>query len=272
MQKAVANMALIQQLFQSSAITASETADDATLTALLEQNDKIFISITYEASAMERALLDFNANDFALPHWRAFLQHAPEHSTQIHIGLGWAIAKRRIALEQVEAAIEPQQLPRVLDGTGYCEGTFKQRIAVKDMKTPDWLSDNLRRGYDQGLGRSLWYTAKAEPETLTNLITPFAEERKQDLWRGAGIALAYVGGCDEETLRQLKTLSGLFAADLAVGVTLATLSRKAANTINKDTELTCRVICDADLESVCAGAEHKRTTNYFEWVEHIKES
>jgi hypothetical protein len=59
MQKAVANMALIQQLFQSSAITASETADDATLTALLEQNEKTFISIAYEASAMERALLRF---------------------------------------------------------------------------------------------------------------------------------------------------------------------------------------------------------------------
>ena len=270
MQKAVANMALIQQLFQSSAITASETADDATLTALLEQNDKIFISITYEASAMERALLDFNANDFALPHWRAFLQHAPEHSTQIHIGLGWAIAKRRIIIEQVVAAIEPQQLPRVLDGTGYCEGTFKQRNAVKDMKTPDWLNDNLRRGYDQGLGRSLWYTAKAEPETLTNLIAPFAEERKQDLWRGVGIALAYVGGCDEETSRQLQTLSGAYAADLAVGVTLATLSRKAANTLNVDTELTCKAICNANPADVCTKAEERKIEDYFEWVDGLK--
>lgn len=270
MQKAVANMALIQQLFQSSAITASETADDATLTALLEQNDKTFISIAYEASAMERALFDFTANDFALPHWQAFLQHAPEHSTQIHIGLGWAIAKRRIALEQVEAAITLQQLPRVLDGTGYCEGTFKQRIAVKDMKTPDWLNGNLCRGYDQGLGRSLWYTAKAEPETLTNLITPFAEERKPDLLRGVGIALAYVGGCDEEILRQLKTMSGVFAADLTVGVTLAALSRKAANTINTDTELTCRVICNADVASVCAFAEQKSVGDYFKWVEVLR--
>ncbi len=90
----------------------------------------------------------------------------------------------------------------------------------------------LRRGYDQGLGRLLWYTAKAEPETLTNLITPFAEERKQDLWRGVGIEVSYAGGCEEETLRQLKTLSSGFATDLAVGVTLATLSRKAANTLN----------------------------------------
>lgn len=270
MQKAVANMALIQQLFQASAITASETADDASLIALLEQNDKTFISIAYEASAMERALLDFNVNAFALPHWQAFLHQAPEHSTQIHIGLGWAIAKRRIALAQVEAAIEPQQVPRVLDGVGYCEGTFKQRIAVKEMKTPEWLNGNLHKGYDQGLGRSLWYTAKAEPESLTSLITPFAEERKQDLWRGVGIALAYVGGCDEEKLQQLKTLSGTFTADLAVGVTLATLSRKTASTINADTELTCQLICNADVESVCAGAEKKANEDYFEWVEHIK--
>jgi hypothetical protein len=63
----------------------------------LEQNEKTFISIAYEASAMERALFDLTANDFALPHWQAFLQHAPEHSTQIHIGLGWAIAKRKNA-------------------------------------------------------------------------------------------------------------------------------------------------------------------------------
>lgn len=271
MQKAVAYMALIQQLFQASAITASETADDATLTALLEQNDKKFISIAFEASAMERALFDLNGNDFTLQRWRAFLQKVQEHSTQIHIGLGWAIAKRKIAITLVEAVIEPQQIPRVLDGVGYCEGTFKQRIAVKDMKTPEWLSDNLRKGYDQGLGRSMWYTAKAQPENLTNLIAPFAEERKADLWRGAGIALAYVGGCEAEKTTVLKTLSGAFAADLAVGVTLAALSRKAANTLNEDTELICRIICNADLAGICAGAEKKLGMDYFEWITGLKE-
>ncbi len=94
---------------------------------------------------MERALFDFTANDFALLHWRAFLQHAPEHSTQIHIGLGWAIAETKNS-SLIKCMAEPQQLPRVLDGTGYCEGTFKQRLAVKEMKTPDWLNDNSSAG------------------------------------------------------------------------------------------------------------------------------
>ncbi len=271
MQKVVANMALIQQLFQDTAIAANETTDNAALIAQLAQSNKTFLSIAYEASAMERALFDFNANDFALPNWRAFLQQAPEHSTQIHIGLGWAIAKRRIALEQVEAAIEPQQVPRVLDGVGYCEGTFKQRIAVKDMKIPDWLNDILRRGYDQGLGRSLWYTAKAEPETLMNLIAPFTENRKADLWRGVGIALAYVGGCDADTLEQIKTQCTPYAEDLAMGVTLAALSRKTANTINTDTELACRLICDADVGTVCAYAEQKPMGDYFAWLELLRD-
>lgn len=271
MQKAVTHMALIQQLFQASALAANGTLNDATLVTLLEQNHKTFISIAYEAAAMERALCDLDGNDFTLKYWRAFLQHAPKHNTQIHIGLGWAIAKRRIAISLVEAAIEPQQLPRVLDGVGYCEGTFKQRIAVKEMKTPEWLNNNLRRGYDQGLGRSLWYTAKAEPETLINLIAPFAEERKQDLWRGVGIALAYVGGCNEVTLLQLKMLSGVFAADLAVGVTLAVLSRKAANTTNPDTVLTSRIICNINLASVGADVEKNVMADYFEWIKVLKE-
>ena len=270
MQKAVTHMALIQQLFQTSALAANGTLNDATLVTLLEQNHKTFISIAYEAAAMERALFDLDGNDFTLKCWRAFLQHAPKHNTQIHIGLGWAIAKRRIAISLVEAAIEPQQLPRVLDGVGYCEGTFKQRIAVKEMKTPEWLNNILRRGYDQGLGRSLWYTAKASPETLINLIAPFEEDRKHDLWRGLGIAVAYVGGCEKETLREVKTLSGAFARDLAVGVTLAVLSRKAANTINADTELTCKTICNANLADVCAKAEGSKIEDYFEWVGALK--
>lgn len=271
MSKAVANMVLIQQLFQDAAMAASETADNATLIAILEQSNKTFLSIAYEASAMERALFDFNSNDFALPNWRAFLLQAPEHSTQIHIGLGWAIAKRRISITQVEAAIDKMQLPRVLDGSGYCEGTFKQRMAVKEMKTPEGLNENLIRGYDQGLGRSLWYTAKAEPETLMNLIHPFTENRKADLWRGVGIALAYVGGCDADTLERIKTQCTIYAEDLAMGVTLTALSRKTANTINTDTELACRVICNADLGSVCTYAEQKPMGDYFEWLELLRD-
>jgi hydroxymethylpyrimidine/phosphomethylpyrimidine kinase len=67
-----------------------------------------------------------------------------------------------------------------------------------------------------------------------------------------------------------KTLSGAYAADLAVGVTLATLSRKAANTINKDTELTCRAICDANPADVCTKAEERKIEDYFEWVDGLK--
>jgi hypothetical protein len=275
MQKAVANMVLIQQLFQASAMAASETMDDATLIASLEQNDKTFISIAYEASAMERALLDFNANDFAFSHWQAFLQLAPQHSTQIYIGLGWAIAKRRITIEQVEAVIKPLQLPRVLDGIGYCEGTFKQRLAVKEMKTPEWLNGNLRKGYDQGLGRSLWYTAKGNPDALNTLIEPFPENRKSDLWRGVGIAVSYVGGSDESEFQTIFKLAKENQVQLAIGAVLAASSRKEANAITKDLEIVCETWCGITLENALQlVAETKviiQNENYFEWLELLKQ-
>jgi hypothetical protein len=275
MQKAVENMVLIQQLFQASAMAVSETMDDATLIASLEQNDKTFISIAYEASAMERAFLDFNNNDFALSHWQAFLQLAPQHSTQIHIGLGWAIAKRRIAIKQVEAVIKPLQLPRVLDGTGYCEGIFKQRLAVKEMKTPEWLDDILIRGYDQGLGRSLWYTAKGEPDALNTLIEPFPENRKSDLWRGIGIAVTYVGGCDENELQTIFKLAKENQVQLAIGAVLATSSRNEANAITKDLEIVCETWCGITLENSLQLAEETKAIiqneNYFEWLELLKQ-
>ena len=82
--------------------------------------------------------------------------------------------------------------------------------------------------------------------------------------------MAYVGGCDEETLLQLKTLSGAYAVDFAVGVTLTTLSRKAANTLNVDTELACKAICNANPADVCTKAEERKSEDYFEWVDGLK--
>lgn len=89
--------------------------------------------------------------------------------------------------------------------------------------------------YDQGIGRSMWYSEKADIHKVCSKIETFAGSRHADLWRGIGTAVAYVGGCTDEDLKMLMQLSATNGIQLAHGAALAARSRMKANTLTADT-------------------------------------
>lgn len=264
-------MKRISALFQQCASVADEQPSDNLLQEFLETTDSEFRSVAYEASAMSRAITDFSNNQ-KLEHWSAFLHRFPQHATQIHIGLGWAFSQKKVAPSSFFSTISPVMLPRVLDGLGYCDASFRQRVVIQQKVVPENFTTALLRGYDQGVGRALWYIAKGNPAQLAKEIHSFSNERKTDLWRGAGIAVAYVGGFDEELLDELQTQSALFFDDLKIGIILATSSRARAGTITDSTGLVCMHWFGNSAESIAKLAQKEETaaTNYFDYTAAIR--
>ncbi len=91
--------------------------------------------------------------------------------------------------------------------------------------------------YYQGIGRSLWYSSGGDIEKVRSTIENFPTDLHAGLWKGIGIAVAYVGGCDGDTLKIIFESANVHQAQLASGSALAAISRMEANTISSDTNL-----------------------------------
>ncbi len=60
---------------------------------------------------------------------------------------------------------------------------LKEEEQSKITLVPQDVTDEDLHGFDQGLGRRLWYISKGEVSVLTKLIHPFHSLRQYDLWR-----------------------------------------------------------------------------------------
>ncbi|HLP22396.1 MAG TPA: DUF1702 family protein, partial [Chitinophagales bacterium] len=207
----------------------------------LHDSNLEFRSIAYESASMSIALLDLKEGN-QLRNWLEFLNEvAHAHATQVHVGLGWALAQSLTPPMDYLPLLEPMQRYRVLDGYGYYEGIFRRRRSIINhlkLKLPDATASGA---LDQGIGRSLWYNSKGDITAAKTTLETFAPERHADLWRGLGIAIAYVGGCNEETLRNIFIAAGTYQKQLATGAAMALISRHYAGFVSADTESVCTV-------------------------------
>lgn len=269
-------MSRIRSIHEDAQLFAASEPNNDTLIAYLHTTDTQFRSIAYEGAAMSRGLWDISLGD-TLTHWTAYMQLTGSHSVQVHIGLGWALAQRQVPLSTYLQGISPIMQARVLDGYGYYDGMFRNRTSVRDKVIPEVIKGTDLHAYDQGVGRSLWYIAKGDLSKLNKLIEGFADSRKADLWRGIGIASAYVGGCDETMLQSIWQEAGTYQTALAAGAVFLAHSRHDASTINEETELTCRTWCKlsaADVVSLMDQAYPDlvvASDSYIKWVRAIEE-
>ena len=207
----------------------------------LERADRDFRSIAYESASMSIALASFQAGAFP-GDWLAFANGAAAaHRAQVYVGLGWAVAKSGFPFTRAARETDPQLAFRIADGWGYYDGSFRRRQTVTNQQQPAALLRAAKPTYDQGVGRSLWYTEGADIHRTRTSLGAFAPDRQADLWRGVGIAVAYVGGCAEAELRALFELAGNHGIQLARGAALAAKSRTAANTMTDDTSACSRL-------------------------------
>jgi len=236
-------MESIQSIFREvqekdfSEFSISEIAD------YLNSFDSEFRSIAYEAAAMNLALRDLKS-DGKLSFWLYLLKEiGAQHAIQIHVGLGWALAQEQLNPELFLNELEPMLRYRVLDGYGYYEGIFRRRKSIVNQQVIQTEDENILSAYHQGLGRSIWYSAKGDINIAKSWIDTFPVNRLNDLWRGLGIAITYVGGCSEDYLKAIFVKASSLQIDLATGAAMTLMSRSLANSITSDSELTCKIFC-----------------------------
>ena len=98
--------------------------------------------------------------------------------------------------------------------------------------------------YHQGIGRSLWYSCGADEKKLAAKIKTFPTDKQPFLWRGASIAIAYIGGCYKEQLAHIYKEADEFGKYIAEGGALAAGSRIQAGTMTADTDQCVRLWYD----------------------------
>ena len=76
-------------------------------------------------------------------------------------------------MEKHLAGLDPLLGWLALDGYGFHEGYFHWRETVEQQAVPVRLKGYARRGFDQGLGRSLWFVKGAEVGRIADDDLPF---------------------------------------------------------------------------------------------------
>ena len=278
MNAALENTEKIKTIFLETQLFYAKHDNLPALIEYLEHAEKEFSSIAYESASMAIALKDFEADTF--PHaWLLFANGAAAvHQAQVYVGLGWAIAKLNLFFLTAVKEIDVQFYFRIADGCGYYDGSFKRRQTVINKQLPAYLPAAALPMYDQGIGRSIWYTQKTDIHKICSTIETFAANRHADLWRGVGIAVAYVGGCHEEELKTLLQYAAANGFQLACGAALAARSRTMANTMTDDTNRCSRLwfaLTVTDKHAVTfAGVNTSGATNeelYCNWIKKIEE-
>jgi len=272
----IATMAKIRSIHEDAQLFAYSELNDDALIAYLETTDVSFRSIAYEGASMARGLLDISKGN-SLDHWSAYAMRTSDHEVQVYIGLGWALAQRQAPIFQFVQDLSPLIQARVLDGYGYYDGTFRNRTSVRDKIIPEEIKGNDIHAYDQGVGRCLWYMSKGNLTQLLKLVEGFSDSRKPDLWRGVGIAAAYVGGMDETMLTALLNLASPYQIQLASGAVLLASVREQAGTSNPETDLTCRTWCHMSADEAVDLMDRTEPTgdisadSYIDWIKRIEE-
>jgi hypothetical protein len=224
--------------------------------ATLNDVDAMYRGFAFEGAAMALALLDL-----VTPWNRRRLQRFIEspagdaHLYMLHVGAGWAIARipwARRSFERAMGRYQPLYRWLALDGYGFHQGFFHPQEYVEGQAVPRRLSAYAARVFDQGLGRSMWFSHGAEATRIADRISAFAANRRKDLWSGVGLAATYAGGVERGVLQELRERTGVYAAHLAQGAAFAAKARKRADNMVETTDLACDVLCGCSADEAAA--------------------
>jgi hypothetical protein len=239
-------MEKIRYIFQHALYISTEQ-ENPELQKHLESVELEFRAVAYEGVAMGLAVKDLFEG--TLLRWHAFMRNSRhEFLPHIHVGLGWAIAKQKLPSLRCLDSIQPLLKSRVMDGFGYYDGTFKQIQSVKNKVRPACILPSDFAAYDQGLGRSLWYSNKGEVEKINAIIQEFPVGRQPHLWRGVGIASIFVGKFPDTSLEDLMIAASKNKIQLGMGAAIVAKARTETKTITQDVEKACRKWCEISVD------------------------
>lgn len=266
--EAIANrIELIVLTFQVGRKIGEEILEPTEMIQQLNLMDEEFRSMAFEGASMAIAIKSIEQQD-DLRSWLSFLDSNPAHTTQIMIGLGWAIGEKDLSPDSVLGSLDSMIQARALDGLGYYMGLFRRRISIRTQQIPEGISDDLQPAFDQGIGRSLWYISKGDLEMLERMMDSFPVYRQKHMWRGIGVACPVVGGSNSKHLSELRQLSGAFKTQLETGCALAGKSSTAAGIENRFLDDACELWLNCS-KTDAARLTDIDTESYLDWVEAI---
>lgn len=256
------------------------TIDDpapAALYARLEHVTPELRGIAYEGAGMGLAFLD------GLLPTRNRLAHfvngpGAHYRALMYIGAGLVQPRLPRSTRRYLATIDPFHRWYVMDGYGFYEGFFNWEKTIRDTRGSSF-DGYAARAYDQGLGRSLWFSTGANVERIVATVATFPEARQPDLWSGLGLACAYAAGVmDRAAITTLVDAAGPYAPDLATGAAVASTFRGNSGQPAPHTDLACDVIWNQPSHQVAALAcdcDQRRTEttgpdSYRIWRENIR--
>jgi len=215
--------------------------------------ERDFRGFAYEGAGMALALRD--ALGLGRSNRLARFLEGPgaPHSYIIYVGAGWILGRLPLSSERLLARFgDPVLRWLALDGYGFHEGYFHPPRSFARQEVPRKLRGYARRGFDQGLGRSLWFVEGADVQRLSRVVGAFPHERRPDLWSGLGLACAYAGGRSRAEVEELKRAAGPCAPQLAQGAAFAAKCRERADNMTAHTRLACEVICGTSAADAAA--------------------
>jgi hypothetical protein len=219
----------------------------------LEQVPAAERGFAYEGAAMALALLDLFSPRVQRLN-RLLAGTGGSHVYMAHVGSGWALARLRLR-PWSRLRLDPLLRWLALDGCGFHEAFFRPHRTVHRRLRPRRLRGYECRGFDQGVGRGLWFVAAADPDRVGRAIARFEPERQDDLWSGAGLAAAYAGATTPAGLDRLAELAGSRRPQLAQGAAFAAKARLRAGNVVPHTDTACRVFCGTSAASAAAATD-----------------
>jgi hypothetical protein len=207
-----------------------------------EQSDPEWRGFYIEGVGMGLAMLDW-LTPWKRDRWRRFAREANGHIYMLHVGAGWAMARVPCNPDRFCAHFDPLLRWLLLDGFGFHEGFFHPKRSLFGQPHPARLTGYAKRAFDQGLGRVMWFASGADVRAVAKAIARFSEERRGDLWSGAGLAITYAGQATEGDLEAVVELAGEARAHLAQGAAFGAKARIRAGNRTDYQELACRLLC-----------------------------
>ncbi len=217
--------------------------DGEQLSANLNAVASEFQGFAFEGAAMALTVLD------VISLWRKerlkkFLTGpGAAHAYMVHVGVGWALARLPWQIKPLLARLDPLLGWLAIDGYGFHEGYFHERRSIGKLIVPRRLNAHQSRVFDQGLGRSLWFINGADASRIASTIAAFPLDRRPDIWSGVGLACAYAGGADAQTIKSLGLAAAPYRLHLAQGAAFAAKARQRAANPTPHTEMACEILC-----------------------------
>lgn len=197
----------------------------------------------YEGAAMALTLQD----GLTLSRGRGFaqlLRSADGYRYLVHVGAGWAFATLGPVEGRRLRRLDPLLRWLAVDAAGFHDGFLRAAPSASPTRRRSRLSRYGARAFDQGLGRSLWFTAEADVDAIGAAIEAERPERRPDLWSGVGLACTYAGGICEHETAALIARSGSARVDMAQGAAFASEAHlSASGCVPAHTERASGLIC-----------------------------